>query len=230
MINTNNEIPIIGIYKITSPSGKVYIGQSVNIKRREKAYVNEHCSDQPSIYRSIKKYGWKIHLHEIIEQCSLDELNEREVYWKQQELDKVSGDWSKVLFCKLHDNGGGSLSDITKQKISISNKGKQKPPFTEDHKDKISKAKKGWIITQEHRDKISKANKGNTQSLTAINQRVEKNKKPIIQYTLDGIFVKEWDSSLLASISLKINAGNICMNLKGKYKKAGNFIWKYKIS
>lgn len=30
---------MIGIYKITSPSGKVYIGQSVNIKERFKSHL-----------------------------------------------------------------------------------------------------------------------------------------------------------------------------------------------
>jgi hypothetical protein len=40
MININYKIPIVGIYKITSPSGKVYIGQSINIERRIKEYKN----------------------------------------------------------------------------------------------------------------------------------------------------------------------------------------------
>ena len=31
-------IIMIGIYKITSPSGKVYIGQSIDIERRWKKY------------------------------------------------------------------------------------------------------------------------------------------------------------------------------------------------
>lgn len=30
----NQAIKICGIYKITSPSGKIYIGQSIDIKRR----------------------------------------------------------------------------------------------------------------------------------------------------------------------------------------------------
>jgi group I intron endonuclease len=230
MINIAPKIPIIGIYRITSPTGKVYIGQSVNIDIRKRAYINGHCVDQPSIYRSIQKYGWDNHIYEIIENCSLDQLNERELYWKQYELDKVKGDWSKVLFCKLHDNGGGNLSDITKQKISNATKGKPKPSFTVEHKNKISNAKKGWIITQEHRDKISKANQGNKQLSLAIQQRVNKIIKPIIQYTIDGKFIKEWDSIISASISLNINDGNICSNLKGNYKTAGGFVWKYKIS
>ena len=48
---------MIGIYKITSPSGKIYIGQSKDIEKRFKAYKNLKCKGQPYIYRSLLKYG-----------------------------------------------------------------------------------------------------------------------------------------------------------------------------
>ncbi len=34
---------VVGIYKITSPSGKVYIGQSVDIEKRFKTYLRCSC-------------------------------------------------------------------------------------------------------------------------------------------------------------------------------------------
>ena len=37
---------ICGIYKITSPSGKIYIGQSINIKSRWKYYEKLRCNKQ----------------------------------------------------------------------------------------------------------------------------------------------------------------------------------------
>ena len=37
---------MIGIYKITSPDKKIYIGQSVNLKRRLKDYKANLAKDQ----------------------------------------------------------------------------------------------------------------------------------------------------------------------------------------
>ena len=41
--------PKIGIYKLTSPSGSIYIGQSWNIEHRMMNYKNHHCKDQPEL-------------------------------------------------------------------------------------------------------------------------------------------------------------------------------------
>ena len=48
---------MIGIYKITSPNNKVYIGQSVDIEKRLKRYKNLNCKKQSKIYNSLNKYG-----------------------------------------------------------------------------------------------------------------------------------------------------------------------------
>lgn len=47
-----------GIYMITSPSGKSYIGRSLNLEERLNKYKNLLCSDQQYIYHAILKYGW----------------------------------------------------------------------------------------------------------------------------------------------------------------------------
>ena len=49
--------------------------------------------------------------------------------------------------------------------------------------------------------------------------------KPILQYTLDGEFVREWPSAMDVGKEVK---SNICKCLKGKYKQAYGSIWKYK--
>lgn len=48
---------MIGIYKLTSPSGKSYVGQSINIEKRLNRYRIMQCNGQPGIFRAIKKYG-----------------------------------------------------------------------------------------------------------------------------------------------------------------------------
>ncbi len=48
---------MIGIYKITSPTNKIYIGQSWTIEKREKAYGAKSCKKQPKLYFSINNMG-----------------------------------------------------------------------------------------------------------------------------------------------------------------------------
>jgi len=72
---------VCGIYKITSPTNKVYIGQSTNILFRFGAYKRLNCKKQTYLYNSFLKHGVENHTFEIIEECSIDILNEREVYY-----------------------------------------------------------------------------------------------------------------------------------------------------
>jgi len=68
-------VKTIGIYKITSPSGKVYIGQSIDIELRFKQYSNILKSiGQRKLYYSFKKYGINSHKFEILETCSVEVL------------------------------------------------------------------------------------------------------------------------------------------------------------
>lgn len=72
-----------GIYRITSPSGRVYIGQSKNISHRwnQYKYYYESINCKSLIYRSLHKYGYNTHKFEIIELCEESALSEREKFW-----------------------------------------------------------------------------------------------------------------------------------------------------
>lgn len=73
---------MIGIYKITKKeNGKAYIGQSNNIERRfaQHCYKGEKAKIPLDI--AIKKYGKDAFTFEVIEECSSEQLNEREAYW-----------------------------------------------------------------------------------------------------------------------------------------------------
>ena len=69
-----------GIYKITSPKNRVYIGQSVNIKSRWSRYKKRLPKSQIKLNRSFLKYGVENHLFEVVEECLVSELNEKERY------------------------------------------------------------------------------------------------------------------------------------------------------
>lgn len=53
-------------------------------------------------------------------------------------------------------------------------------------------------------------------------------RKSILQFDLDGNFIKEWNSILMASKVLKISVGNISENLRNKRKTSGGYKWEYK--
>ena len=70
---------MIGIYKITNKiNGKIYIGQSNDIKRR---FLEHTYRDKLPIDIAIKKYGKENFSFEILEECPTEQLNEKETYW-----------------------------------------------------------------------------------------------------------------------------------------------------
>lgn len=71
-----------GIYKITNPKGKVYIGQSIDVEKRFYTYKKLHCKRQPILYNSLKKYGTQNHTFEILCECEISELNKKERYYQ----------------------------------------------------------------------------------------------------------------------------------------------------
>ena len=74
---------MIVIYKITSPSGKIYIGQTTNYSKRHNAYKNHKCKGQPKLFASIEKYGFINHTIEIIKECQVEDLNYYERYYQE---------------------------------------------------------------------------------------------------------------------------------------------------
>ena len=165
---------MIGIYKITSPSGKIYIGQSVNILSRINKYKNAKCITQPIILKSILKYGWENHLFEIILECDKSELNEKERHY--QELFNCIG--KNGLNCMLTNTstktGKARQETIDKlkgRKLPESTRQKMRDRKTSDEtKLKLSIASTGRIVSKETRDKISESNKGKKRSQEYIDK------------------------------------------------------------
>lgn len=118
---------MIGIYKISSPSQRVYIGQSIDIARRWEDYKKLQCKNQTHLYNSFLKHGVENHTFEIIEECNLLDLNCRERYWQ---------DHHNVL------NGG--LNCIL---TSCGDKGRV---VTQSMKDKMSEGRKGKLIGKDN--------------------------------------------------------------------------------
>ena len=61
-----------------------------------------------------------------------------------------------------------------------------------------------------------------------IRMRANKCKKPIIQYSVEGEFIREWDSATDAASFYNTNKVNITKCCLGKNKTSIGYIWKYK--
>ena len=78
---------MIGIYKIINNiNGKIYIGQSINIEKRIKehfwkALCEKDISYNSILHQAIRKYGADNFDWEIIQECSIDEIDELEKYY-----------------------------------------------------------------------------------------------------------------------------------------------------
>lgn len=120
--------PIICIYKITNPKGKVYIGQSWNWENRYKWNSVKGCyrfnpvdPSQRRLYNSVNKYGWENHKKEIIVQflpsVTQKELNDSEIYYIN--LYKSTNRYYGLNIREGGSSGKLSLESNVKQKRSI---------------------------------------------------------------------------------------------------------------
>ena len=219
-----------GIYRITNPEGKSYVGFTKDLKKRETHYKNLCCSTQRLVYESILNHGWDNHIFDIIEYTSED-LDEREVYWIEQLNTYTDG-------LNLNKGGGGPKTHTqeTRDKISKigkSNKGKRAnshrkgKTLSKEHclnmslgsKGKPSH-RKGKNIPDEVKRKMSESKKG---------KPIPANRKPILQYTKEGNFVAEHISIEHAALAVKGNPSAISNTLrKGGGSTSSSYIWVYK--
>jgi hypothetical protein len=162
--------------------------------------------------------------------------NHQQIYGKDIYLEIISEvknwrRWEKYYIKKYKDlgymlqnknEGGGGVSIVNEQtihkikfhptrgkKISISRKGKpgypKGRPFSEEHKAKI-KAKRNHL-----------KGRPNTWNI-----------RPVVQYDINGKFLKEFVSQQEATIFIGAKGDGIGMCCRGKQKTAYGYIWKFK--
>ena len=168
---------ICGIYKITSPTGKIYIGQSIHIKRRWSDHKKMPISDKGNIlYNSFLSHGADSHKFEILERCSKEMLNEREIYYieKYQTFDTehglnlTKGGDSNVVFSKK------TLQKMSEAKKGVRPKnliGYKHSKETRDILRKKSMGNKNWLgknHSEETKEKIRQAKLGKKHSKETI--------------------------------------------------------------
>ncbi len=104
----------IVIYKITSPTNKIYIGQSWDFVKRKSVYKRLACKNQKFIYNSLLKHGYINHTIEIIEEftseVSQEMLNNREIYWWKY--------YKELGFMMMNIKEPGSNGKMSKESVA----------------------------------------------------------------------------------------------------------------
>ena len=168
---------ISGIYKITNNvNGKFYIGSSQNISRRwydHKRELRIQKHHNKYLQRAWNKYGEENFSFEIVEECKVEELSDREQLYIEK---YVNSDFCyNISIDTIAPMRGKKHSEEAKRKMSESRKGLMVGPknhmygkhLSDEEKKKLSLAfageknpMYGKHLSDESKRKISEAHKG----------------------------------------------------------------------
>lgn len=242
---------------INKTNGKIYIGQTQQkLKDRfgHNGANYKHCSH---LWNAIQKYGWNNFKHiTLIGGISLELANiiEEELIKKYDTMNNkigynmIAGGNNRKRRQEVTDRiaeKNRHPSPETLRKMSIASTGRKHSP---DVIEKIRKSNTGKIrskearrkmsiakqnMSEETKKKISEAGKGRKPSQKCIELARERFKgnrfraKRIIQYDLDGKYIRTWKCAMDVEKETEINHGNIgkCCNYNAK--SAGGYQWKY---
>lgn len=231
---------IVGIYKITSPIGKVYIGQSTDIKLRFRYYKGLRCKSQTRVYNSFLKHGVENHTFEILHQCEIFHLNSNERLYQDlyNSMDKYFG-----LNCKLTKSRDktGVMSEATKEKLRIINTGKPSYVRTEENRRRTSERGKLYRASDETKLKNRMISLGKKYSPETNKKkgtirfgkdnpafgRPNSKRKKIFQLDENGKIIKTYESMQQAANETKLERSHIRLICQGKYKTAKGLYFKY---
>jgi len=187
------------IYKITSPSGRVYIGKSQNLKSRLSSYrtLTGKVNTQRVLYNSLLKYGFKSHKIEVIDSFSSDSdyASGKEMFWIRSYMS------NRVKYPKFNGmnltDGGDGITGYKFANRTSSFKGKK---HTEETKKILREyalnqdwsSRKGVKMSDEQKLKLSLAKKGKPSSFKGkkhteeYKKRASESKKGKPNYKLRG--------------------------------------------
>lgn len=226
---------IFKIYKHTSPSGKVYIGQTRyrNVIQRwrngGKGYFRKNPKtgeyQQPYMVNAINKYPWNTWKHEILEICSTqEEADNLEKYYI-----KLYKSNNRKYGYNITEGGGGHggqpVKQSTKEKLSEAIKELWQDP---EYRAKQISRLKGKPMHENTRKALLAANIGRKCKDETKEKLKLVHANYILQFTKTGEFVTEHMSASEISDKTGISITSITNCCKGISKFCGDYIYLYK--
>ena len=228
---------MIGIYIITNKiNNKFYIGQSNDIFRRFMEHKNLNKKGCRLLHAAIKKYGVENFKFEILEECTIENLDRKEIFY----IEKLQPEYN----ISLGGQGakGHSVSEDVRKILSEKSK-EQWDNLSEEGKRKriINNLKgpaKGHSVSEETRIKLRLVSLGKIQSQETIERRKKTmQEKKKTGWRKNGDYAKKriyclttnqsFESLKQAGIELGLNPSSISGVLKGRYKTTKGYVFKY---
>jgi group I intron endonuclease len=231
-----------GIYSIRHiETGKIYIGQSVDLDRRLKAhkswFENPVRNINRYLYNYAKKYGVEAFEFAVIEECCADDLDARELHWYEVHKDNAFN----VRPSPVTNRGIKRSEEFCKENGERQRKRMQDPEKLEKHREMIKKRSSNpkW------RDGIKKAavKRSNDSGWLEKNKAVAKNSMVndrrrvtnfisgashcVAMYDKDGNMVDYFMNVTEAARSIGRGRGNISTALSGGLNYCYGHKWKY---
>ena len=205
---------------VNKENGKKYIG--ITCQEPKKRWRNGKGYKNGSFANAINKYGWDNFEHKIL----YTKLNKENACKKEKELISKYHTMNSKYGYNLCEGGnvttGYHHSKSSREKMSKLKKGmydgKNNPMYG--RKGNLSPVY-GKHFTEEHKIKISEAKKGK------YTNYIKSLRKKVNQYTLDGEFIKTWDSIADAERELKLKGTHISRVCRKKRKSTGGYIFTY---
>ena len=197
-----------GIYKIENIiNGKFYIGSSYNLSHRKSTHFydlrnNKHRNIH--LQRSFNKWGEESFGFSILEECSIELLIEREQFY----IDIFKPPYNILM-------------------IAGSGRGLKRP----DQSIRIKELNKNRVVSKEAKERTSSTLKeiGHKPTKECTEKSMKVLRKPVLQYDLDGNFIREFISINEACRELNMASANLSRACRGILKTLKGYKWKYKI-
>lgn len=216
------------IYKYTSPSGKVYIGQTTNQTLRRKKWFNmsspyTSLDWKSKIDKARIKYGPSSFIYEVLFQnkyvsrrAAKIELNTLEAYYVGL-YDSYRAGYNSTIG---GDSASGPIkhSNRTKLKMRLSHLGKR---MNDASKAKLSKALTGIKRSEEFKEKAKVAHKGQVRTKESIQKQIQAQYKEVAMIDLEGNIVRVFNSIGTTAKYIGRTAGSISIACKRGTVSAG---------
>lgn len=211
------------IYKITSPTGKIYVGQTKRLKVRIWEYRWRSKKRTSIVHNSIRKYGWEAHTFEILEECDNEVLSEREIFWIKEMDSYFMTNPNGMNMTTGGEKGARSWRhDIERRKkMSEKFKGENGTFYGKRHTEEVKKIL-SEKATRRHIDRGTKIPEW------GVEKMLSNRRKSVVCYDSNGYFVNEYPHSGVAASSLCISNSCIKDSLKYGSWAFGKYFFKYK--